>query len=259
LLSSSRVLDGLLYPVAVITEGDRDSRFFQAVVQKLAVPLDMHFVNASSKQAVPHIMAVYSDMGIRHAGIVDFDILRVDDDWQQALNALSFSESELTKAMAIRNEIAQFVKQIPVGQRIQAAADKVAEITGLLSVHRSAQFGSDEEEQRANGKFLKGMEQRLQEAARVTGPWNEIKKHGRSLLPDQLQTRFDELFELCSSKGFFILPTGELESMLVDYGFEHTTNKRDWIRRALQLVPRLEVDLERNPWKFAQRVFKHLS
>lgn len=259
LLSSSRVLDGLLYPVAIVTEGDRDSRFFQAVLQKLPDALDTHFVNASSKQAVPQIMAVYTDMGIRRAGIVDFDILRVEADWQQALNTLSFSDTERIRATRIRDEIAQFVKQQPVDQRIRAAKDKIAEVDESLRDHESAQFATPEEKHRADERFLKSMEQRLQEAAHVTGPWNELKRKGRDHLPTALQTRFDELFELCAGKGFFILPTGELESMLADFGIEHTTNKRDWIRHALQLVPSLTVDLERNPWRFARRISEQLS
>ena len=259
LLSSSRVLDGLLYPVAIVTEGDRDSRFFQAVLQKLPDALDTHFVNASSKQAVPQIMAVYTDMGIRRAGIVDFDILRVDADWQQALGTLSFSETERNRATLIRDEIAQFVKQQPVDQRIRAVKDKIAEVDESLREHESAQFATPEEKHRADERFLKSMERRLQEAAHETGPWNELKRKGRDHLPEALQSSFDDLFELCADKGFFILPTGELESMLADYGIEHTTNKRDWIRRALQLVPNLTVDLERNPWKFARKISGQLS
>jgi hypothetical protein len=115
-------------------------------------------------------MEVYSNMGIRRAGIVDVDILRVEDEWHRALTALSFSDTERSQATTIRNEIAKFMKQQPAAQRIQAAADKLAEVTGSLREHNSTQFSSAEEAQRANETFLKSLEQRLQEAAHVTGP-----------------------------------------------------------------------------------------
>jgi hypothetical protein len=259
LLSSSRVLDGLFYPAAIITEADADNRFFHTVLQKLKASLDLHFVNASNKQTVSQIMAVYSNMGIRRAGIVDFDILRVDDEWQQALTTLEFSDAERTQATNVRNEIAEFMKQQPANQRIQAAVDKIAEVTERLREHHSVTFASNEERLQTDARILKWMEKRLQEAAHVTAPWNELKKHGRLFLPDPLKARFDELFDLCAGKGFFIISAGELESMLAEYGIEHTTNKKEWIQRALQLVPGLEIDLSRNPWRFAQRIADILS
>jgi len=35
----------------------------------------LHFVNADNKQTVPRILRLYQDMGVRAAGIVNFDVL----------------------------------------------------------------------------------------------------------------------------------------------------------------------------------------
>ena len=85
-----------------------------------------------------------------------------------------FPESELAQATEIRDEISQFVKQQPADQRIKAGADKVAEIARSLGEHAAVQFGSVEDKQREDEKFLNSMEKRLQEAAHVTGCWNEL-------------------------------------------------------------------------------------
>jgi hypothetical protein len=99
----------------------------------------------------------------------------------------------------------------------------------------------------------------LNELARATRSWNKVKELGREALPPTLQLRFDRLWEISSSKGLFIVPTGQLESMLVDYEIPRTSNKREWIGRALALVKALEVDVTKQPWKIVSEIHKYLS
>ena len=86
-----------------------------------------------------------------------------------------------------------------------------------------------------------------------------MKQKGRAALPDEIQIEFDRLWEICADKGLFINPCGELESMLTDYGIPYTTDKRGWILKALQLVPNLIVNDEKQPWKFVKAIHEHIA
>lgn len=47
--------------------------------------------------------------------------------------------------------------------------------------------------------------------------------------------------------------------MLTAYGVQTTNNKKDWITQALQIVPSLEPDDNRHPWKFLKAVHQHIA
>ena len=47
--------------------------------------------------------------------------------------------------------------------------------------------------------------------------------------------------------------------MLADYGIDSTTDKRAWITQALKLIPSLEVDDEKYPWKLMASIHQVLT
>jgi predicted ATPase len=69
---------------------------------------------------------------------------------------------------------------------------------------------------------------------------------------------FDNLWQVCSQKGLFINPCGELESMLVHRGIPYTTDKRGWITKALSLLPALEVNDGEYPWQFIKGIHEYI-
>ncbi|BAZ88479.1 hypothetical protein [Dolichospermum compactum] len=46
--------------------------------------------------------------------------------------------------------------------------------------------------------------------------------------------------------------------MLVQQGIAYTTDKKEWITRALKLLPRLEVNENEYPWKFIKAIQEYL-
>ena len=86
-----------------------------------------------------------------------------------------------------------------------------------------------------------------------------FKNSGRASLPQKQQSIFDELCEDCSSIGFFIVPVGELESWLVDYGINKTRNKSKWISKALDALFTLEYNSEKEVWRFVDRLKDFLT
>jgi predicted ATPase len=96
LLSSARVLEGLFYNGGVVVEGDRDSRFYQAVSNKKRPEIDLHFVNADNKQTVSRIRNLYRKLGVRCVGIVDFDVLNSKNEFKRQLGDLGLTEEKST-------------------------------------------------------------------------------------------------------------------------------------------------------------------
>jgi len=124
LLSSARVLDGLFYPGVVVVEADSDARFYHTASTKRKNNIDLHFVNADNKQTVPRISALYRDMGVRCAGIVDFDVLNNQAEFEKQLEALKLGEEQIATMLAIREEIAKAAKELPPEERLDNVREK---------------------------------------------------------------------------------------------------------------------------------------
>lgn len=258
LLSSARVLDGLFYSGAVVVEADSDARFYHSVSNKLRTDIDIHFVNADNKQTVPRITKMYRDMGVRCVGVVDFDVLNNRVEFERQLEALAFSDEESATALAIQVAIAQAAKEISPDERLTNVRQQMIELLRSIDGVMENASTSDKEAISAKEKLLRQIESRSRDLADSTKGWKYFKQQGSTALPVEIQDRFRRLWDLCASKGLFINPCGELESMLVEYGIPPTTDKRGWITQALQLLPNFEVNLEKYPWKFIDSIHNHL-
>jgi hypothetical protein len=229
-------------------------------MQKLEEQNHHHFVNASNKQTVAKIMAIYSKIGVRRAGVVDFDVLCKPKEWTDALEEVGFTPDEINRLTGWREQIANFAKQHPADQRLQETRRIVDDVVKRIKSLETKPFadGEDSEKRDATETLLRTLKGRLHEAANVTKPWSEMKRKGRSALDETLQGTFDQLATLSAERGFFIVPTGALESILQEYGVKYTTNKREWIEQALTMIPGLQVDPKKQPWKLLSGVNTYL-
>jgi AAA domain, putative AbiEii toxin, Type IV TA system len=258
LISSARVLDGLFYSAAVVVEADSDARFYQIASRKHRQDADLHFVNADNKQTVPRIMQIYRDMGVRCAGIVDFDVINDRTEFGKQLDALNLDRPELNEAREIQEAIKKAVDNASPEERLKTVKEGLDRISERLSQFQEKSFPTEEAALREKEEFLRWIESRFRELSESTKPWKEFKKCGREALPLVLQPRFDRLAQICSHRGLFINPRGELESMLTQHGIEATGDKRAWIIRALQLMPSLAVDETVYPWAFIKDIHNYL-
>ena len=256
LLSSARVLDGLFYRGSVVVEADSDARFYQSVSRKCDPALDLHFVNADNKQTVPRILAIYRELGVASAGIVDIDILNDPAEFDKQLEAAGIKEPSLSSARSMRSQIAQTVGEESPEARISRLRERMEELQRLLPPEATSGAPTDATAMR---KSLRQLESKLHEALDTIKVWAEIKRRGAQALPAEVRPQFLALSDICAKGGFFINPEGELESMLVDYGIRPTTDKRAWIQQALGLLPGLNVDRTKYPWKFIVAIHDYLT
>lgn len=254
LLSSSRVFDGLFYSGAVVVEGDRDARLYQAVTKRLKTGLNLHFVNTDSKQTVPRVLTVYKRLGIRCAAIVDFDVLSDKTEFSMQLDALRLDENDRREVEEIRSEIEQHVRGVDPERRLQIVASGIAALEKSL-----INFMSTPSRKRAEvEQKLKAVEGDCRRLLDETKLWRRSKQIGKSSLPSDLSARFDKLYDICGRNGLFINPSGELESLLTEYGIEHSPQKAQWFERAIKLVSSLQPDAAKQPWKLLTEVVERL-
>jgi len=258
LLSSARVLDGLFYSGVVVVEADSDGRFYQSASTKRKNNIDLYFVNADNKQTIPRITTLYRDMGVRCAGIVDFDVLNDAAEFRKQLEALNFDEETTASLLVTRDDIAKLAKELPPDERLEKIRELVTNLLNSLNDLQGQAFVSSNDAKSAKEKFLNQVDHRAKEISASVKGWNEFKEKGRFVLPVEIQSRFDDLWKICSQKGLFINPCGELESMLAHRGIPYTTDKRGWITKALLLLPALEVNDKEYPWLFIKAIQEYL-
>jgi energy-coupling factor transporter ATP-binding protein EcfA2 len=258
LLSSARVLNGLFYSGVVVVEADSDGRFYQTASNKRKNNIDLYFVNADNKQTVPRITTLYRDMGVRCVGIVDFDVLNNTTEFKKQLEALKVDEENITLMLTIRDEIARAAKELPPDERLEKIKVQMTSLLTSLQEIQVKTFSSEAKAKSEKEKLLTQIDRRASEIAASTKNWNDFKERGRNALAGDLQSGFDNLWTICSQKGLFINPCGELESMLTHRGIPYTTDKRGWIANALALLPGLEVNDDEYPWQFIKAIQEYL-
>jgi DNA repair ATPase RecN len=227
-------------------------RFYQAASHKRKTDFDFHFVNADNKQTVTRITKLYKDMGVRCAGIVDFDVLNNQTEFERQLHNLGFTEEEIKQALISRTNIAKFAEEISPTDRLNYVEKQMSKMLSKLNT-------SEKSTPKDAEKLLRLAESKCRELADSTKSWKQLKQQGRAALPPEIQQQFDSLALMCETRGLFVNPCGELEAMLTEYGIPYTTDKRSWITQALQLLPNLEVDDNKYPWKFIERIHDHFS
>lgn len=252
LLSSSRVLEGLFYSAAVVVESDSDARFYAAALTQIDNELDAHFVAADNKQTVAKILCLYSEMGVKHLGIVDFDMLRVAAELEDALKSLGISETSIANIKESQKKIAEEANQVSSEQRINSFREVTERIIAELEAY-------DKGEKPDADSVLRFLQKRANEAASATKPWKALKEHGVAGLSAAGAIEFDKINAELLPYGLCIYRLGELESSLVEFGLSYTTNKKQWIVAALKLVSSLSVDLDKKFWQDIKRIADTLS
>lgn len=244
LLSSAKVLEGLFYNFAIIVEADSDAKFFRSAIHRLNEFADLHTVAADNKQTVSKIGAVYNKMGVRFSGVVDFDMLRDVADLTRAMEDLGVGIQGSDRVLELQNVIAKEVEDSPAEERLEEFRELVSQISDVVEGAGGDNIESD----------LNKLSRLSSRAAKVVKPWTRVKQYGVRGLSNEAKQAFDEIDSILTCSGFFIYPLGELESSLVDFGIPYMTDKREWIIRALKAINSLEVNEDKEFWRFIRRI-----
>ena len=241
LISSSRVLEGMFYKGVVATEADSDTAFYQRLFQKVGASDEIHFLQTSGKQALKKIISPYQKLGIKFAIIADADVIRERND-VKALLDLTSDETTKEQILEERDEVIKYFQT-------QSKYDRLLALQTALHKLISAELPSETSSEDID-KALADYRAKLGKLREESDDLSKLKAFGRECFPAEEQQRFDKLCNLCSNIGLFIVWVGELESWLVDYGIERTSNKPKWIAEALTKIYESEPDNDKAIWKF---------
>lgn len=250
LLSSSRVLEGMFYKGVVATEADADAVFYQRLFQKIGAADEVHFVNAHNKQTLKKIIGPYKKLGIKFAMIADADVIRDKREFSDILQVIS-DEQLKSRILQERDAIMNYFQtqnKYEALCELQAKTKELAEQTTIPETAEPDDIARTLFDFRLNLKKLRDESDEL----------SEFKKNGRASLPIDLQANFDTLWECCASVGLFVVNVGELESWMIDYDIERTSNKSKWISRALSKLFEIEYDESKSVWKFVDALRTYL-
>lgn len=245
LLSSSRVLEGMFYKGVVATEADADTAFYQRLFQKVGASDEIHFLHTPGKQALKKVIDPYQKLGIKFAIIADADVIREISDMNSLL-CLTTNQRTKDRILNAREEILKYFQT-------ESTYDRLVKLQNELQILASTELPLAEKAEDVE-KLLADYRAKLKKFRDDADDFSELKKYGKASLPIEQQHHFDNLFNLCTEIGLFIVWVGELESWLVDYGIERTSNKSKWIAEALTKVFDIEYDGSKEIWKFVDKL-----
>lgn len=250
LLSSTRIMDGLFYKGAIIVEADADAIFYQRISRQLSNADNFHIAHAHNKQTVAKVLPPYKLLGIPFSAIVDFDVIRVRNEFRVLIEQIGMPKEKIDQALELQALLIEYIESVDPKEILSnLLSDLESEINRVKTNEKNL------DEQTLTVEIV-GNLKRIRESGSA---WKKYKEEGIVALNEEAQINFHKLDLICSEYGLFILPVGELESMLVDLGLPFTSKKSKWIVRALEKIPTLQPDTERLPWCFVQRVFQYLN
>lgn len=253
LLSSSRVLEGMFYKGVVATEADADAVFYQRLFQKIGASDEIHFVNAHNKQTLKKVIQPYQNLGIKFALIADADVIRDKVEFESLIDGI-MEDTQKESIMREREIVYNYFQKLDKHTILTQLKQKTQEFAS-----QDIPASDDDPQKIASAlfDFRKGLKKLRDDADELAN----LKEWGRKALDADVATQqeFDKLLEHCASSGLFIVPVGELESWLVDYGVARSSNKTKWITRALEKLFEIDYDSEKRICRFIDALKTYLT
>ena len=248
LLSSARVLDGIFYRGAVVTEADADRAFYEVVASQVLRDNDFHYTHAQSKQSVFRVIEAYRTLGVPCASILDIDVLNDAGEMKKLLLAHGAENAECAAILALRKTIEDAVCAESPERRFAGMADTLRDALKLT-----------EDLSQPAATRITSLTRACTDVMKFKTPWQPIKEQGVEGLPSPVRAAFGDLSGRCAARGLFIVPVGELEGWLRGRVPLSEGNKHKWIVDALQVLPKLDVRVNEPPWSFIASVHQYLE
>lgn len=220
LLRVSRVLEGIFCEKVIITEAEADELVYQELTEKLISESGVFFAHGQNKQTLVPIAELYQKIGVGYEVVTDFDVLRVSSEFYKFLAIMPIEEKEK--------------------QRIKSYAEKLREnIEASVNVNG---MSKDEAE-----KVRKEVRDEI------------YHKKGIRFFEDALKNKIQETLNCLSKYHLHILETGELETLLEEYGVTYK-EKKLWIIDAINRIAELskdDISSESRLYKFIHRIIEN--
>ena len=219
LLRVSRVLEGIFCERVIITEAEADELVYQELIEKIFPESGLFFAHGQNKQTLSTIAALYKKIGIDYEIITDFDVLRVPAELYSFLLLMPLEERD-------RQRFQNYATRLR--EEINAAVDT----NGLTPE-----------------EVTLAQKQKRDEV---------YHKQGIRYFNEKYSRQIESSLEKLSSFHLHILETGELETLLEDFGVRYQ-EKNKWIVEAINKISELnveEIKQESIVYRFVSRIVK---
>jgi energy-coupling factor transporter ATP-binding protein EcfA2 len=226
ILRFSNILDGLFHDGVVVTEGDADCRFYEAIAN-VAVDVqfrpDIHYTYSGGKDRLPVVIAALRGVRVPVATVVDFDVLNNDQPLRRIVEAHGGDWNVIEKDwLAVKAAIES--KAAFLGGDV-FRADVTAELK---------KYGKGE----VVPKAILGEIRRL---TRRASPWDSVKDAGLAAIPAGEPTvTAKRLLQALQKIGIFVAPNGQMEGFCRSVG----SHGPRWVETVLQKDIAADAELQ---------------
>lgn len=195
----SGVFEGIFYQHVFIAESDSGCLFYNSILNTRVVAgaqqPDALFIHASGKHRMAKLVDILRDLGVPVSVIADIDVLSEENTLRDLFEKLGGSWEE----------IAHHWQAIKKGVEEPRPPLNAEQVKGLILRELDGIAGLE--------PFPKQAERRIKAVFKAVSPWDVIKQAGRNAFRGSSTiNHFDNLVEICSGKGLWIVPVGELEN-----------------------------------------------
>lgn len=217
LLRVSRILEGIFCEKVIITESEADELIYQELTEKIFPESGVFFAHGQNKQTLAIIAELYQKIGISYEIVTDFDVLRVPAEFNRFLSLMPIKDRERARIINYSNKLRDLVD---------------------------------------NSVDVKDMSEKEVKDAKKEKRDKVYHKQGLRFFDSKLQKKIKETLLCLSANHLHILETGELETLLEDFGVEYK-DKKFWIIDAINRIENLsseEIEIESYIYKFIRGI-----
>ena len=176
--------------------------------------------HGQNKQTLAVIAELYQKIGVAYEIVTDFDVLRVSSEFYKFLTLMPIEDKER--------------------QRIKDYAEKLREIVD-------------------DSVDVKGMSKEEAEETKKRKRNEVYHEQGIRFFDDKLKSKIKKTFNCLSSHHLHILETGELETLLEEYGVSYK-EKKLWVIDAINRIAKLsdkDIRPESTVYQFVYKIIKN--
>jgi len=236
ILRHSNILSGLFHSSVILCESDADCRFYQAIMNLLyegenKISPDILFTHCGGKHRLKTMIKALKSLNVKIIIVADIDILNDKTIFKEITDSISIDWTILESQW---NVIDNYVKS----QRAQLCTADVKKEIDIILNNITANYLSE--------KDIDGIKKILKHST----AWTKIKEAGKSFFAGDSYKSFNNIESICSAKGLFIVPVGELEGFYKP----NSNHGPKWVMEVLEKVDLRNDEELRNAREFVKRI-----
>jgi|GEM_PF-2006256 hypothetical protein len=241
------VLDGIFAQAVAIIEADGDRIVYQSAWEVVGQNLgfDIHFAAVGGTGGIADTCQLYKMLGIPVAIIADLDLITDVEKLKVVLKSLSEDHGQIVTLIESARRVSKALQELPPTITEEQIRATLAE---LSSKELDWSNGDDRDLRRS----LTALSNRL-------NGMRGLKRGGINALPEEISEHLRSLLHKCNDVGLFLVPVGELEYWLSEYGISASKVKKwAWANEAADFL-RTNSEKEGDIWAFMRAVGQYLT